>query len=186
LGIGPHSSLVVFLRLLLLLLLLITTSGQSDLTKDCRLQFNRIHQVAPMCPPMWSHWRHLANTIELVLPSVHAGLQPNQQIDRFSYFCTAHGTVYSGIHWHHLANMIELVLPSAHRSPQPEWQIDQFSCFCTAHSRKSLYFTMANPFPQNFPFPWGNLDPHLTHGSLGPSEPTTQTASQSFHPFLHR
>jgi len=139
-----------------------------------------------MCPPMWSHWRHLANTIELVLPSVHAGLQPNQQIDRFSYFCTAHGTVYSGIHWHHLANMIELVLPSAHRSPQPEWQIDQFSCFCTAHSRKSLYFTMGNPFPQNFPFPWGNLDPHLTHGSLGPSEPTTQTASQSFHPFLHR
>ena len=96
LGIGPHSSLVVFLQLLLLLLLLITTSGQSDLTKDCRLQFNRIHQVAPMYPPMWSHWRHLANTIELVLPSVYAGLQPNQQIDRFSHFCTAHGRVYSG------------------------------------------------------------------------------------------
>jgi len=21
-------------------------------------------QVAPMCPPMWAHWRHLANTTE--------------------------------------------------------------------------------------------------------------------------
>jgi len=30
-------------------------------------KFNRIHQVAIMCPPMWAHWRHLANTAE---PSV--------------------------------------------------------------------------------------------------------------------
>jgi len=34
-------------------------------------QFNRIRQVAPMYPPVRAHWRHLANTIELVLPSVH-------------------------------------------------------------------------------------------------------------------
>jgi len=24
-----------------------------------------------MCPPMWEHWRHLANTIKLALPSAH-------------------------------------------------------------------------------------------------------------------
>jgi len=30
-------------------------------------KFNRILQVAPMCPHMRAHWRHLANTIE---PSV--------------------------------------------------------------------------------------------------------------------
>ena len=39
----------------------------------------------------------------------------------------------------------------------PKRQIDQFSRFCTAHGRKSLYFTMGAPFPQNCPFPWGSL-----------------------------
>jgi len=33
------------------------TSVQSNLTKD------RI--AAPVCPAMWAHWRHLANTIKL-------------------------------------------------------------------------------------------------------------------------
>jgi len=28
-------------------------------------------------------------------------------------------------------------------------------------------------------FSWGDLDPHLTHDPLGPSEPTNQTASPS-------
>jgi len=54
-------------------------------------------------------------------------------------------------HWHHLANTIELVLLCAHPSLQPKWQIDRFSRFCTAHGRKSLYFTMGYPFPQNSP-----------------------------------
>ena len=33
-----------------------------------------------------AHWRHLANTIELVLPSAHLSPQPKHQIDRFSRF----------------------------------------------------------------------------------------------------
>ena len=45
------------------------TSGQSNLTKD-RIaaadgQFSCIRQVAPVCPAMWAHWCHLANTIKL-------------------------------------------------------------------------------------------------------------------------
>jgi len=40
-------------------------------------------------------------------------------------------------------------------------------------------------FPKNCPFPRRDLDPHLTHDSLGQSEPTTQTASQSFEPILY-
>jgi len=39
---------------------------------------------------MRAHWRQLANTIELVLPSAHPSQQP-KYIDRFSRFCTAHG-----------------------------------------------------------------------------------------------
>ena len=36
-----------------------------------------------MCPPMIAHWRNLANTIELVLPSAYPSPQRKRQIDRF-------------------------------------------------------------------------------------------------------
>jgi len=61
---------------------IITASdGQSNLTLD-RIaaadgRFIPFRQVAPMCPPIWAHWRHLANTIELVLPSFHPIHNPN-------------------------------------------------------------------------------------------------------------
>jgi len=42
---------------------------------------NRIHQVAPVYPPMWAHLHHLANTIKLVLPSAHPSPEPKRQID---------------------------------------------------------------------------------------------------------
>jgi len=45
---------------------------------------------------------------------------------------------------------------------------------------------MGDPFPKNCPFSWGDLDPHLTHNSLGQSKSTVQTASWSVQPFLHR
>jgi len=56
-----------------------------------RSYISGILQVAPMCPPIWPHWRHLANMIELMLPSAHPSAQPKRQIDWFSRFCTAHG-----------------------------------------------------------------------------------------------
>jgi len=37
------------------------------------------------------HWRHLANTTELVHPSAHSSPQSKWQMDRFSCFCTAYG-----------------------------------------------------------------------------------------------
>ena len=36
----------------------------------------------------------------------------------------------------------------------------------------------------NCPLAWGDLDLHLTHGSLGPPEPISKTASRSVQPFL--
>jgi len=42
------------------------------------------------------------------------------------------------------------------------------------------------PFPKNCPFPWEDLDPHLMYDFLGPSESTTQIATWSVQPFLHR
>jgi len=37
-----------------------------------------------MCPPMKAHWRHLANTTELVHLSAHQSLQTKRQTDPFS------------------------------------------------------------------------------------------------------
>jgi len=47
------------------------------------------------------------------------------------------------------------------------------------------YTLQRSPVPLKLPFPWGS-GPHLTRDSLGPSEPTKQTASRSVQPFLHR
>ena len=40
--------------------------------------------------------------------------------------------------------------------------------------------------PQNFPFPWGDPGPHVTHGYLCPPKPIRQMASRSVQPFLHQ
>jgi len=37
-------------------------------------------------PSTRGHWRNLANTIELVLPSAHPSPQPKRQINQFSHF----------------------------------------------------------------------------------------------------
>jgi len=46
-----------------------------------------------------AHWRHLANTIELVLPSAHRSPQSKWQINRFSRTCTAHGRKSLYLQW---------------------------------------------------------------------------------------
>jgi len=92
-------------------------------------------------------------------------------------------------HWRHLANMIELVLPSAYPSPQPKLQVDRLSRFYTAHGRKSPYFTMGAPFPQNCFFPQ-EIQTQSNLWFLGqiwtttPIRTTTQTASRLVQPFL--
>ena len=52
----------------------------------------------------------------------------------------------------------------------------------TAESPYNLQWTAS--FPRNCHFAWGIWTPYLTHGSLGPSESITQTASRSVQPFL--
>ena len=50
-------------------------------------------------------------------------------------------------------------------------------------SRQSVVgHARACPSPENYPFTLGDLDPHLIHGSLGPSESQLQTASRSVEP----
>jgi len=123
-----------------------------------------------------AHWRHMANTIELV----HIGTtwqirlnchlcflrptrvhNPNGKSISLAIFAQLMAEWHRA-HWHHLANTIEFALLSAHLSPQPKRQIDEFSHFCTAHMRKSLYFTMGAPFSQNCLFKRGIWIPSNT------------------------
>ena len=65
------------------------------------------------------------------------------------------------------------------------WSVQPFYHSSRHKVPNSLYFTAGAPFPQNCPFPWRS-GPHITQDSLGPSEPTTQTAYRSVQPFLYR
>jgi len=76
------------------------------------------------------------------------------------------------------------MLPCAHLSPQPKRHLDRFSHFCTAHHRVSLYIRVGRPFPLKVDPFYGDLDPHLIHGFVGPPESSTQMTSRSVDPFL--
>ena len=77
-------------------------------------------------------------------------------------------------HWRHMEITTEFVLPLAHPSPQPKHQIDRFSRFCTAQGRKSLVPILYNGRSPEIVPTHGGSGRHLTHDSLGPSEPATR------------
>jgi len=54
--------------------------------------------------------------------------------------------------------------------------------FCSAQDSLTLQWGGPCPVPPKLPLPL--RDPGQIHGSLGPPESTTQTTSQSVHPFL--
>jgi len=132
--------------------------------------------AVPMYLPIWANWRHMANTIELVLPSVHPSPQPKWQVDQLSRFCTAHGrkslyitmsapfpkncSLLWGI-WIHLI-YYSLVYPK----PHPKQHLDRFSHFCIDDRIVFLYFTMGRPFTQNCPFPWAIWTPGVLYKGI--------------------
>jgi len=54
----------------------------------------------------------------------------------------------------------------------------------TADSSYTLQW--APQSPKNCPFPWGDLDLHVTHYCLIPSKTEIRTASRSLEPFLYK
>jgi len=50
--------------------------------------------------------------------------------------------------------------------------------------QSDFVLTEACPSPERCHFAWGDLDPHLIHGSLGPPK-STPANGISVHPFLH-
>jgi len=78
-------------------------------------------------------------------------------------------------HWRHLANTIEHVLPLAHLSPQSKRKSIGSAVLHSSQQKVPILYN-GRLFPQKFPLPMGDLEPHLTHDSLGTSEPTTHMA----------
>jgi len=156
--------------------------------KATSLQTDGSITFAPMCLHRKAHWRHSAN----VLPSVHQSPQPKWQINQFSHFCTAHGRVsmgmsfpliiapsheWSGPHLIHASlGPVESITQTVSRSVQPFLH----------RSRQSVAILYNGPplSPLKLQIPKGDLGSHLTRDSLGPSEPTIQTASRSVQPFF--
>ena len=144
---------------------------------------------------MRAHWRHLANAIELVLPSARLSPQPKRQIDQFSHVCTADGKVLSGMPGHVFFGGI--IAPShggsgpyvVHASLGPPKSITQMASRLVQpflHSSLQYHYAVqfAAPFPLLITPSHGRSGPHFYHDSFGSSAPSTQTASRSLQPFL--
>jgi len=136
---------------------------------------------------MWTHWRHLANTIELVLPSSYPSPQPKRQIDRFSRFCTARGKKSLNLTvgdpfpncpflWGSGSPSNSWFLGRVRAHVQSKRHYDRFSRFRTGDRRVSLYFTMGYPAPLK-------IAPY--HGDLDPIEHTFPRAHRSPQPKRH-
>ena len=145
---------------------------------------------------IYSRWRHCVPHL-IMHDCSHLSPHPKWHLDRFSRFCIAHGkeSLYFTMGRHFPLKNCSFTWENLD-PPSNTWflgpphsafqmHLDRFSCFCTAHGREFLYFTMGHPFrPQKLPLHMRDLDPHLTHGSLGTPESTTQMASWSVQPFL--
>ena len=123
-----------------------------------------------------------------MVPWAHLSPHPERHCDQLSRFCRADGRE-SFSHICQVApvcTIIQHMLPWAYPSPQPKWHLNRLSHLCTAHCRVSSRMPGHVFFPKNYPFAWGDLDTHLIRGSLGPLKYSTQMASRSVQPFLHR
>jgi len=130
-------------------------------------------------------WRHLPDTIKLVLPSAHQSSQPKWQIDQFSHFCRAHcrNSLYFTMGAPFPQKNVpfngdldpQQMIPRA-LSPEPTTQT--VSQFCmgsdvfaqmTAECPYTVLYTKMPLPPSKLPLLVEDLDPHLIHGSLGSS-----------------
>ena len=145
---------------------------------------------------MRAHWHHLANTIELVLPSAHPSPQSKRQVDWFSHFCTPHAKCRRACRG--MPFPLNCSFPCRTCTPSNTWFLGSTrlsipngislgsAVFAqlTAESPYTMQWATLSP---KLPLPTGRSGPHLDsyliHGSLGPPESIMQTASRSVQPF---
>ena len=134
---------------------------------------------------------HLANTTELALPSAHPSPQPKWQIDQFSHFLHSSRQKVPIVYKFTMRAPLSpnLTLPMRRPGPHPtreslgasepttQTAFRSVQPFFIDDRIVSLYFTMGRLFHLKITPSHGGSGPHLVHGSLGPPESSTQTAS---------
>jgi len=142
-----------------------------------------------------AHWRHLANTIELVHPSAHSRPQSKRQMDRFSRFCTAYGrkclcfTMGASIHQNcpfQWGIWTSDVTRDAFGPYEPTTQTAPRSAQPSLHRWArgvSIVYKGLPVSPSKLLLPMLASGPHVIHGSLGPPESGTLMVTWSFQPF---
>jgi len=143
-----------------------------------------------MCPLGRAHWRRLANTIELMLTVgpresttqvVNRSVQPflyssRQSVVGYARACPCPLTWGSGLHLMYASlGPPESITETASQSIQP---------FLHSSRQSIVGHIGAYRSPSKLPIPMGNVDPLLTHGSMGLPESSTRRASRSVQPFL--
>ena len=119
-----------------------------------------------MCLPIWAHWRHLTNTLELVLPLANPSPQSKLQIDQFACSCTARGRKSLYLQWALLAPKLPFpmrvsgphLIYGSSGPPESSNQTASRSVLPTLHRRPQHVPILYNstPFPtQNCLFPSG-------------------------------
>ena len=135
----------------------------------------------------WLDWRHLANTIELVLPSAHPSPRPNDKSIGSAVFAL-------GAHFLQSCPFAHMVIwtPSdlwflgPVRAHNPNGITIGSAVFAQITVRPYSVRLQWDPLSSwKLPIPVRDLDLHLIHGSLSPPESSTQTASRPVQPFLH-
>jgi len=143
----------------------------------------------------------VASMTEFVFPSAHRSPQPKRYLNQFSGFCAVHVRVSLGMSQHALpipfpSKLLLLNfhgwiphsgpplirIPWAHPSPQPTPHLDWFSRLCTDDRSVPILYNGPPLHPKIAPS-HGGCEPHLTHGSLGPSESSTKWHLDRFSHF---
>jgi len=116
----------------------------------------------------------------------HPRPQSKWHHDWFSQLCTANSTVSLGMRRHVLSPKNRTFTLGNLDPPSNTWFLGppspypkQFSCFCTADRSVPILYNGRFLPPSKLPLPMGGSWPHLIHGSLGPPESSTHTASWS-------
>jgi len=144
-----------------------------------------------MCPPVRAHWHHLANTIEPVLRWPTRVHNPNGKLIASAVFAQLTAVSAYTLQW-------APCRPFPQKLPLPIGDLDPHLtrflgpirahnpnsisigsavfAHCTDDHRVYLYRTLQWDAlsPSTLSFPWGNLEPHLIHGSPGPPQSSTQ------------
>jgi len=139
--------------------------------------------------------RHLVSTIELMLLRITLVHNPNGKSIGSAVSAQLMTESLYTLQW---ATLSLQNCPSSWRiwTPSNSWFLGPFRDHKQMASQSILRFSHSwlqsvpifyhgRPFRPKLLLPIGASGPHLTHDSLGPSEPTTQTASWLVQPFLH-